>query len=257
MTSTSQEQFAPVSPAPALTRSWRQSWDEVMAGCLPGLGGFEEALIAATETVRGGAPTRVLDLGGGPGVMAERLAARWPGADVRLLDLDPVLLLLAETAAPAGVTVHRADLASPHWPAAVVGAGPVDLVTIVMTMHYLPEERAGELYRQVRAILRPGGLMVVADLMPDGDLPSLAGSSRPVADEAAAGLAWTRWWEEIEREPALVPWLRQREALFADRAPAEFTPAETWHRHAARAAGFREAGVVWRSGAHAALCAIA
>jgi SAM-dependent methyltransferase len=253
MTSTSQESSV-VTP---LAEQWRRSWDEVMEACLPGLGSFEETLIATTEAIVGSAPGAVLDLGGGPGLLAERLAARWPQADVCLLDLDPVLLLLARAAAPAGVTAHRGDLAGSDWPVEVAPRAPVDLVTIVMTLHYLAEDQARALYRRARAVLRPGGLLVVADLMPSDDLPSVMSALHPVADEAAAGLAWTRWWERMRAEPVLEPWLRERESVFAGRTPAEFTPPETWHRQAAREAGFREAGVVWRRGAHAAVCAIA
>ena len=253
---------SPESPVvPDLDRQcvqrWRRSWDEVMVRCMPGLQGFEEALVAVTEAVLGGAPAGVVDLGGGPGLLAERLAASWPRADVRLLDLDPVLLALAAAGVPAGVTVHRGDLAASAWPGEIAPDGPVDLVTVVMTAHYLPEDRVRALYRDIRAVLRPGGLLVVADLMPDGDVPSIMNAAHPVADEAAAGLAWTRWWDDLAAEPALEPWLRQRRALFAAREPAEFTPDQRWHRTAALTAGFREAGTVWRRGAYAALCAVA
>jgi SAM-dependent methyltransferase len=250
---------SPESPVlPGLDRRhvqrWRRSWDHVMGRCMPGLRGFEEALVAIAEAVLGGPPAGVLDLGGGPGLLAERLAAGWPRADVRLLDIDPVLLALARAGVPAGVTVHRGDLATSTWQAEVE---PVDLVTVVMTMHYLPADRVRALYRDARAVLRPGGLLVVADLMPDGDVPSIMNATHPVADEAAAGLAWTRWWDDLAAEPAFEPWLRQRRALFDARPPAEFTPDHRWHRTAALTAGFREAGTVWRRGAYAALCAVA
>lgn len=254
MASTSQE--STVIPGLDVQR-WRQAWDDVMGRCMPGLASFEEAMAATAEAVLGGAPAAVLDLGGGPGLLAERLLARWPSADVRVLDLDPVLLLLAEAGAPEGVTVHRGDLAASRWPADVAPNAPVDLVTVVMTMHYLPDDRARALYRDARAILRPGGLLLVADLMPNGDVPLIMRAAQPVADEAAAGLAWTRWWEEIGAEPAVESSMRQRRQLFAGRAPAEFTPDEQWHRAAARAAGFREAGVVWRRGVYAAMGAVA
>jgi SAM-dependent methyltransferase len=235
---------------------WRQSWDDVMARFMPGLASFEAAMITTAEAVGGGPPADVLDLGGGPGLLAERLATRWPRATVRMLDLDPVLLMLAETGTPAGVTVHPGDLAGSAWPAEMAQYCPVDLVTIAMTMHYLPADRARALYRDARTVLRPGGLLVVADLMPNGDLPSVMNALRPVADEAAAGLAWTRWWDEIGADPAFASRMRQRQELFADRPPAEFAPDERWHRAAAHAAGFRENGVIWRHGAHAAICAV-
>lgn len=235
----------------------RRSWDEVMARFMPGLASLEAAMIATAEAVGGGPPADVLDLGGGPGLLAERLATRWPHANVRMLDLDPVLLILAETGTPAGVTVHPGDLAGSAWPAAMAQYCPVDLVTVVMTMHYLPADRARALYRDARAVLRPGGVLVVADLMPNGGLPSVMNALQPVADEAAAGLAWTGWWGEVGADPALASSMRQRHELFADRPPAEFAPDERWHYAAARAAGFRETGVIWRQGVHAAICAVA
>jgi trans-aconitate methyltransferase len=228
-----------------------------MASFMPGLGSFEVAMIAAAEAAGAGPPSAVLDLGGGPGLLADRLIARWPRSTVHLVDLDPVLLSLAEAAAPAGVIVRPGDLAASAWPGEIAGHCPVDLVTVVMTMHYLPEERARALYRDVRTVLRPGGLLVVADLMPHDDVPSVMNRLHPAADEAAAGLAWTRWWADIAAEPALQPQMRQRQALFADRPAAEFAPNERWHRAAAREAGFRESGVIWRCGAHAALIAVA
>jgi 2-polyprenyl-3-methyl-5-hydroxy-6-metoxy-1,4-benzoquinol methylase len=248
------------SPAvPALDRAavdrWRRSWDEVMAGFLPGAASLEAALPAVAEAVFGGAPRRVLDVGGGPGVFAERMADRWPGAHVGMVDLDPVLLALARAGAGGRIHVHRGDLES-SWSGAVAADGPYDLLTIVMTMHYLAPERALAVYRAARAVLRPGGLMVVADLMPETGLAEVMGRLQPAAGEAAAGLAWTRWWAELTGQEPLRRLLDERRATFADRVPAEFAPPVEWHRSAARQAGFREAGVVWRWGAHAALAAV-
>lgn len=223
-----------------------------MASYLPGLPALEDVIVAAAETSCAGPPSLVLDLGGGPGAMAGRLAVRWPGADVRLLDLDPVLLSLARAGTPAGVTVHHADLADSSWLTPVAGCRPADLITVVMTTHYLPEGSVRALYRDIRTVLRPGGLLVVADRMHDGDLPAVMSPLRP-----AGGPAWAEWWDEIGAEPGLHAAMAERRELFADRLPADFTPDEQWHRAAALAAGFREAGMVWRHGAHAALCAVA
>ncbi|MEU4421750.1 class I SAM-dependent methyltransferase [Actinoplanes sp. NPDC024001] len=248
------------SAVPALDRvivdRWRGSWDEVMAGFLPGAQSCEAALLAVAEAVCGGAPARVLDLGGGPGVFAERMAARWPNAGVGMVDLDPVLLALAATGAGGRISVHRADLQS-GWPDVVAAGGPYDLLTAVMTIHYLAADRALALYRAARRLLRPGGLLLVADLMPEPGLDGVTGRLHPAADEAAAGLAWTRWWDDLRADGALRALMRERQTVFGDRIPAEFTPSVSWHRDAAREAGFAEAGVVWRWGAHAALAAVA
>ena len=241
----------------ALVQRWRRRWDDVMANYLPGLSALENVIGTVAETTCAGPPEAVLDLGGGPGVLAERLSARWPEADVRLLDLDPVLLALARAAAPAGVTVHHADLSHSGWPARAVPDRRVDLVTVIMTMHYLPEDRVRALYHDIRAVLRPGGLLVVADCMHDGDLPAVMNPLHPVADEAVAGVAWSQWWDEVGAEASLRAAMAERDELFTGRPPAEFTPDEQWHRAAARAAGYAEAGIIWRQGAHAALCAVA
>ena len=244
---------------PALDRTiaerWRGDWDRVMAGFLPAADGCEAATLTVAEAVCGGAPRRVLDLGGGPGVFAQRMAGRWPGAAVGLVDLDPVLLALAAVGAGDRVIVHRADLEA-SWSEAVAADGPYDLLTAVMTVHYLAPDRALALYRAARAVLRPGGLLVVADLMPEPGLPGVMARLHPAAGDAAAGLAWTRWWESVRADGSLRALMRQRQAIFGDRVPAEFTPPVDWHQAAARDAGFREAGVVWRWGAHAALAAV-
>jgi SAM-dependent methyltransferase len=245
--------------APALDRTavdrWRRSWDEMMSGFLPGVASFEAALPVVTEALSGGTPSRVLDLGGGPGLFAERMAALWPEADVGMMDLDPVLLALARTGAGGRIRVHRGDLESP-FSGTVAADGPYDLVTIVMTMHYLAPERARAVYRVARSVLRPGGLLVVADLMPDSGLAGFT-DRLAVPGEDAAGLAWIRWWDDLRCQESLRPLLDERQALFADRVPAEFAPPVSWHRAAARQAGFTHSGVVWRWGAHAALAAIA
>src|SRR5688572_22889782 len=124
---------APISsPSPTLDRAriaeWRHDWDAVMARFVPGLAAFEAALFAAAEAVRRGAPARVLDLGGGPGVLAERMARRWPRAEVGLVDLDPVLLALAEAALSGTVAVLEGDLSGPSWLAAARAGAPYDVV---------------------------------------------------------------------------------------------------------------------------------
>ncbi|BEL06635.1 hypothetical protein Q0Z83_048260 [Actinoplanes sichuanensis] len=219
-----------------------------MAGFLPGTASFEEMLPTVAEAVCGGCPRRILDLGGGPGVFAERMAARWPGADVAMIDLDPVLLALAHVAAGDRIRVHRGDLAA----ARALPDGPYDLLTIVMTIHYLAPEQALALYRAARSVLRPGGLLIVADLMPEPGLDRVTECLQP-----AAGPAWVGWWDGLHAEESLRPLLDERRSVFADRVPAEFAPPADWHRSAALSAGFGQAGVVWRWGAHAALAAVA
>lgn len=226
-----------------------------MAGFLPGHDSLERAIATTTEAVLGRPPARVLDLGGGPGRFAERLSTRWPAARITLLDLDPVLLALARAALPHSVSVIGADLTCPSWPSAT-GAG-YDLVTAVMAVHYLDAAPIRDLYRRARDILAPGGLLVIADVMPDDGLPSAMNALIPPAGSAPGSAdAWSRWWAALRESPSLRPLLTERAELFRDRPPAEFTAGVAWHAVAAREAGFGECGLIWREARHAALAAL-
>ncbi|BCJ40993.1 methyltransferase [Actinoplanes ianthinogenes] len=245
--------MTPIALDPARVAGWRTTWDAMMLGFVPGLPALERLIATAVEAVRGAPPTRVLDLGGGPGLLAERMSRRWPDATVTLLDLDPVLLELARAGLPSAIGVVRADLTSPAWPAAT-GTG-YDLITAVMTVHYLAPEAIRALYAAARDALAPGGLLVVADLMPDDGLPGLMRALDPAPGEAAAELAWAQWWCGLMGVPEIVGLLAARADLFRDRPPAGFTADLGWHAAAIRAAGFAEAGALWREGRHAALAA--
>lgn len=235
---------------PAFTADRRTAWSTVMTGFVPGLPALEEAIGVAVEALRGGPPARVLDLGGGPGVFAERLAERWPDAGVALIDLDPVLLALARAGLPGRVDVRHADLVTDDWAGA-----DLDLVTAVMTVHYLDAAQIRSLYAACRRSLTPGGVMVVADVMPDDGLPAMMAALDPAPGEAAAELAWAQWWNDLHVLPSLRPLLAARADLFRTRPPAGFTADVGWHVEAARAAGFDEVGLLWRDGRHAALAA--
>lgn len=238
------------SPArPLDVAGHRESWNTVMAGYLPALPTLEQAIITTTESLLG-PPTRVLDLGGGPGLFAERLATHWPSTRVTLADIDPVLLTLARSAVPATVSVVETDLTDPSWPTHV-GSG-YDLVTAVMTVHYLDPAAIRALYTAIHRILTPTGLLVVADVMPDDGLPAM---TRALLPPAPADSSWRHWWNTITDTPELTGLLHRRAEVFANRHPAEFTPAISWHTSAARSAGFSEAGTLWRHGRHAAFAA--
>ena len=121
---------------------------------------------------------RALDVAGGPGRNALWLAAR--GFDVTLVDVSPVALDLARTAAAtAGVslTLVETDLESGALP-----CGPFELVLAIDYLHR-------PLFAAFPGVLAPGGLLLYAQptrrnlersahpsarfLLGDGELPSL------------------------------------------------------------------------------------
>ncbi|MEU4691557.1 methyltransferase domain-containing protein [Actinoplanes sp. NPDC023714] len=236
-------------PDLAAVASRRLAWDDAMAAFLPGMASLERTIATTAEAVLGRPPSRILDLGGGPGRFAERLTARWPTTRITVVDLDPVLLALARTALPPSVTMIAADLTGPSWPA-LTGDG-YHLVTAVMAVHYLDARQIAALYRRAHAVLAPGGVLVVADVMPDPHLPAVMtalASAGPPAD------ACSNWWSTLPGVPGLGPLLSQRAEAFGH-PPAEFTADAGWHASAVRAAGFTEAGLIWRESRHAALAA--
>ena len=232
-----------------------------MAGFVPGMAGLERVITSSVDALRAGPPRRILDVGGGPGVFAERLAAHWPDTHVTLVDVDPVLLALARGGLPESIAVVEADVTRPGWTDSIAVAdadldGGFDLITAVMTIHYLGPDQVRAFYRDARRALAPGGVLVVADLMPDEGLPSMMGALDPAADEGAAEVAWARWWGELEESAALRDLLDARAEIFRQRPPSGFVAEARWHVAAARA-GFEEAGVLWREGRHAAVAACA
>ncbi|GGK05399.1 hypothetical protein GCM10010123_39070 [Pilimelia anulata] len=109
-------------------------------------------------------PAAVLDVACGRAASTARIAARWPGAAV--VGLDRSAALLPEPA-PGRPPVVRADAV-----ALPVRSGSVDLVVAVEAALHFPS-RAAFLAAAAR-VLRPGGRLVLTDLLVDPAAPGWA-----------------------------------------------------------------------------------
>lgn len=137
------------------------------------------ALIA--NEVRGA--RRILELGGGPGLLAEAVLAVAPAAEYTLLDFAPPMLELAAARAPNARLV-LADFLDPRWSD---GLGPFDAVITMQAVHELRHKRRRPLlYRQVHDVLAPGGAFVVCDHEPTDDSPRQQAISATAAEQHAA-----------------------------------------------------------------------
>jgi trans-aconitate methyltransferase len=239
---------------------WQESWDRQQQAFMPDREERFAAMLAAVAAIAGDAAPKVLDLAGGTGTISLRTLARFPGAEVTVLDQDPVLLSIASASLRERATVVDADLSDPSWRAKLPSEG-FDAVLTATALHWLPADRVTALYGEVREVLRPGGIFVNADHMPEESLPTVserlrdhAGAQREARYASGAATSWTDWWKRAADDDFLAPKVAERQHIYpATRHSHEWTPPAVWHVDALRAAGFSEAGVLWRGGTDAAV----
>ncbi|MBB4763709.1 class I SAM-dependent methyltransferase [Amorphoplanes digitatis] len=243
--------------------AWQESWDRQQEAYLPDR---EHRIATMLDALRAGQvehPPRVLDLAGGTGTIALRTLARFPDAEVTVVDQDPVLLALAGAALEGRAEIVSADLGDPAWTAALPHRR-YDAVLTATALHWLAPERLTTLYAEIREVLRPGGLFANADHMPDEGLPGLtkrliatADTRRETRYATGAALSWRDWWSRVAADPRLAPLHAERQKIYpAEHGSAEWTPPAAWHLGALRAAGFTETGLLWRGGTDATVAAV-
>jgi ubiquinone/menaquinone biosynthesis C-methylase UbiE len=104
----------------------------------------------------------ILEIGPGPGHLAERLLALLPEATWTGLDVDPAMLAATERRLALAGTRHRAALVEADVAAIPFPAGSFDLVVSSLSAHHWPDAKRG--FAEIRRVLRPGGRALVYDL---------------------------------------------------------------------------------------------
>jgi tRNA (cmo5U34)-methyltransferase len=105
----------------------------------------------------------ILELGIGTGETAKRVLAAHPAARLTAIDSSPEMVERARAAVPqADLRVARLEDPLPD--------GPFDLVVSALAVHHLDGPGKSDLFRRVAAVLEPGGLFVLADVVvPEDD----------------------------------------------------------------------------------------
>jgi len=135
-------------------------WDpdaylELMSAEIPAFAEFQEQTAAATEGVDVGA---MLELGIGTGETARRVRAVHPDARLTAIDSSAEMLERARSEFPGGdLRIARLEDALPD--------GPFDLVYSALAVHHLDGAGKRDLFRRIAAVLRPGGVFVLADVV--------------------------------------------------------------------------------------------
>lgn len=164
-----------------------QEYDRLIRVFIPG---YETMLATASKAVSSVHPELVLDLGAGTAALSEALLMRDSDARVELWDVDPEML---EQALARLERFGRRAL--PKRASYFDPFPPCDAIMGSLSLHHIPTlEQKSELYRAAFEALRPGGVLVVADVMMPGSEDRRRANYERWADHLVAG--------GIEREEA-------------------------------------------------------
>jgi tRNA (cmo5U34)-methyltransferase len=145
-----------MSTAPEAFDAHAADYDALRRRLVPSLDAFYDAAIAAlalaSRPVR-----RVLDVGAGTGLLAERVGRAFPEAELTLLDGSPAMLATARARLGVGVVQVRQDFADD------LPAGPWDAIVSALAIHHVEDPLKRRLFAQVHERLAPGGVFVNAE----------------------------------------------------------------------------------------------
>lgn len=245
-------------------KHWLRRWDEQQESFNPQRERRFATMFDVVEATQPG-QFRALDLGCGPGSLSVRLLRRFPRATVVAIDYDPVALRVGRGALGdfgGRLAWVDAKLGSSGW-TGLLPPGRYHAALSTTALHWLPAASLRAVYRDLRRLLHPGGVLLNGDHLPWGhDNPRFSRLGEQVrkvrfrgASLDAEWAAWRRWWRDAEKVRELKPLFRVREER-ASQHPRTGDTSLALHERALRRSGFRHVGVLWQDFEDRVLCAI-
>lgn len=195
----------------------------------------------------------VMDIGCGPGSFSLRLLNSFPQARVTAIDLDPLLLKVAEEALSEHrqrIDFIRADIASPACFSAITDK-PQAVVSST-AIHWLMPEQQTVLYRAIAHVLAAGGIFMNADHQRFDARTPRQQALAEMHDKHTQQQAWQQgtpdwdtWFDDALKYAPLRALHTEREQAFAGRPMPEPTGVN-FQLAILQQAGFAEAGTVWQ-----------
>jgi SAM-dependent methyltransferase len=172
---------------------------------------------------------RFLDLGTGSGRLLALLHERYPQAEGVGIDSSPPMLdrAIERFVEHPLILVREHDLADP-----LTGLPRVDAVVSALAIHHLPDKRKRTLFREIYALLSPGGTFINLDLVAS-PMPELherfrqaIGRDQDDPTDHLAGLCEQLGWLRdagFEQADCRFKWL-ELALIVATRAPRDASP---------------------------------
>jgi ubiquinone/menaquinone biosynthesis C-methylase UbiE len=106
------------------------------------------------------APRSVLDIGCGTGQLLRRASRHFPAATLTGVDASEDMIRVAQAAVPAGAPVSFVEAFAERLP---FDDGAFDLVMTTMSFHHWADQPVA--LREIRRVLAPGGVFLLADAL--------------------------------------------------------------------------------------------
>jgi len=156
-----------------LDPAYVERWERETAAKHPERPAFFDTFVS--EVLQFGSQVEVLELGSGPGVLAEQILSRCAVSRYHLVDFSAPMHDLARRrlGEDSRAVFVESDFRESDWADGIPRT--IDVVVSMQAVHELRHSKsATSLYRELREVVRPSAVLLICDqLRPDGDRQSL------------------------------------------------------------------------------------